>query len=121
MPSLAFSDMATIAVFAALAVWLLFFRKRTPPMSSREFQELMSRGAQILDVRTSGEFSQGHAKGSKNIPLGDLHVRLGELNRDKPILACCASGMRSARAVAILRKAGFTEVHNVGSWNSLKN
>jgi rhodanese-related sulfurtransferase len=83
-------------------------------------RDLCRAGAIVLDVRTPGEFSQGHAPGSRNIPLGDLKARIGELDRGKPVLVCCASGTRSGFACRILRKAGFPEVHDLGSWTAIK-
>jgi len=73
----------------------------------------------ILDVRSPGEFAGGHVKGSTNIPLGNLSNQLGKLPKDKKIVTCCASGMRSASAAGILRSAGFDAV-NGGSWQRLQ-
>jgi rhodanese-related sulfurtransferase len=70
---------------------------------------------QILDVRESGEFEGplGHIRGAVLIPLGELAERNGELGHDRPIVAVCRAGSRSAQATAILREAGFTEVANL--------
>ncbi|MBS1579672.1 MAG: rhodanese-like domain-containing protein [Bacteroidetes bacterium] len=85
------------------------------------FTELMKSGAQIIDVRTPGEFQSGHIKGSINIPLQNLSTQLSKIKKDKPVITCCASGMRSASAKSILKSKGFTEVHNGGGWVSLQN
>ncbi len=85
-----------------------------------DFSQLKKNGAQIIDVRTPGEFKSGHIQGSINIPLQSLSVSLSKIKRDKPVITCCASGMRSASAKNILKSAGFTEVYNGGGWNSLK-
>ena len=82
--------------------------------------ELIENGAQIIDVRTSGEYQQGHLKKSKNIPLDRLPSQLSKIDKSKPVITCCASGMRSASAKGILSRAGFVEVHNGGSWLNLK-
>ena len=121
MPHFSTPDLVTTAMCFAGAVWFLFLRGKTATLSTQDLQELRLKGALILDVRTPGEYGQGHAKGSRNIPLVDLPGRMGELQKETPILACCASGMRSGRAVGILRKAGFTQVHNAGSWSNLKD
>lgn len=79
--------------------------------------ELIANGAIILDVRTRGEYSSGSAKGSINIPLDQLSDNLKKLkDKEKPIITCCASGMRSASAKGILKAAGYKTVHNGGSW-----
>ncbi len=82
--------------------------------------EVMGRGAIILDVRTPGEYAGGHIKGSINIPLQSLQSQLSKLKKDKPVITCCASGMRSSSAKSMLQSAGFAEVHNGGSWFNLK-
>jgi len=106
-----------------LVAGFLFLRQRNrpAPLTPDQVKELRQRGAQILDVRSPGEFASGSIKGSRNIPLDQLGARMSELKKDKPILACCASGMRSGRAVSMLVKAGFTDVHNVGPWQTLKS
>ena len=86
-----------------------------------DFKELMKNGAQIIDVRTKAEYQQGHVKGSINIPLNNLSNHYSKLKKDKPIITCCASGMRSAQGKSILKANGFTEVHNGGGWMSLQN
>jgi len=67
----------------------------------------------IVDVRTIQEFAQGHLKGAVNIPLTDLPLRTGELEKNKPILVYCHTGNRSAQASSILVKAGFTHIYNM--------
>ncbi len=85
------------------------------------FSELMKQGAQIIDVRSPAEFKSGHIKGSVNLPLQSLQSNLSKINKNKPVITCCASGMRSASAKSILKSVGFNEVHNGGAWMSLNN
>ena len=86
-----------------------------------DYKELLKNGAQIIDVRTMGEYQGGHIKGSVNIPLQNLRNDLSKIKKDLPVITCCASGMRSASAKSILKSSGFTEVHNGGGWTSLQN
>lgn len=83
------------------------------------YNELMAAGAVIVDVRTKGEFDSGHIKGAINLPLQSLEQHLGKLKKDKPVITCCASGMRSSSARGFLKSKGY-EVYNGGSWVSLK-
>jgi phage shock protein E len=85
-----------------------------------DFAQLVKDGAVILDVRTPGEYAGGHIKGSKNIPLQSIQQNLSKIPKDKVIITCCASGMRSGSAKSILLSSGFKEVHNGGGWMSLK-
>ncbi len=84
-----------------------------------DMKELVAKGALILDVRTAGEYRQGHIKGSVNVPLNVLPKKLSKLKKNQVIITCCASGMRSASAKSILKSKGF-EAHNGGSWHSLQ-
>jgi phage shock protein E len=86
------------------------------------YAELVKNGATILDVRSKGEFAGGHIKGSLNISVDVLRKNLSKLKgKNKPIITCCASGMRSASAKSILQSNGYTNVYNGGGWNSLQN
>ena len=87
-----------------------------------DYLALINDGAIILDVRTKGEFGGGHIKGSVNIAVDQLKINLHRLNdKNKPIITCCASGMRSATAKNILKSNGYSNVHNGGSWISLQS
>jgi len=115
--------LARIALFVLAAFGVLFLVKmilRMRGLAPEQIAELKARGAQMIDVRTSAEFSSGHAGGSKNIPLDRLQDRLGELDRNLPILVCCATGSRSAFAKTLLERSGFNEVHNAGPWTALR-
>lgn len=85
-----------------------------------DFRELMSRGAQIIDVRTPIEFNTGHIKGAVNIPLSLISENALKIKKDRPVITCCASGMRSASAKNILSSTGFKEVYNGGGWIDLQ-
>jgi phage shock protein E len=82
---------------------------------------LLKEGAQIIDVRTAGEFRSGHIRGSINIPLQHLNGSLSKIKKDKPVIVCCASGKRSASARIMLKANGYGEVYNGGGWISLQN
>ena len=85
-----------------------------------DYNDLAKRGAVIVDVRSPQEYAGGHIRGSVNIPLNDLQRQLKRLpDKQKPIITCCASGMRSASAKSILRSQGYAEVINGGGWHSL--
>ncbi len=82
-------------------------------------KDFATRGAVIVDVRTKGEFSGGAIPGSKNIPLQQIGKQVTEIKKwNKPVILCCASGMRSGSATGILKSKGI-EVVNGGGWVSL--
>ncbi len=81
----------------------------------KQAQSMNLQGALLLDVREPDEYSEMHAPNAKLIPLGELNARLQEIAsyKDKPIVVMCRSGRRSAKAVALLHDAGFTQASNV--------
>jgi len=70
---------------------------------------------QLIDVREPAEFNGGlgHIHGAKLIPLGELAGRITELVRERPVVAVCRSGARSAQATVILQQAGFKDAANL--------
>ncbi|HSO45943.1 MAG TPA: rhodanese-like domain-containing protein [Rhodoferax sp.] len=78
--------------------------------------ELKKSGALFVDVRSAGEFASGNAPGTINIPLNELGSRLGEIPKSAPVVLCCASGTRSGMAKLLLKKNGYREVYNIGTW-----
>jgi rhodanese-related sulfurtransferase len=62
----------------------------------------------LLDVREPDEWQAGHIAGSQHIPLGQLRERLGEVPKDRTILAVCRSGSRSDSAARGLRTLGYS-------------
>jgi rhodanese-related sulfurtransferase len=108
------SDLLTaIAIGAAAFFVLRAFVAWRSRISGAEARALVARGAQLLDVRSEAEFGAGGLPGAENIPVQSLERRLDELDRERPIVVYCASGMRSARAADLLRGAGF-DVHDLG-------
>ena len=81
--------------------------------------ELKSSGATFVDVRSAAEFAGANAPGTINIPLQELGRRLGEIPKSSPVVLCCASGTRSGMAKLMLRKNGYLNVHNIGTWSKL--
>ncbi len=89
--------------------------------SKPTFSELVKEGAIILDVRTKGEYGSGHIRGSVNIPVEQLYKNLHKFkDKNRAIITCCESGMRSSSAKGILTSNGFINVLNGGRWQSLR-
>ncbi|MBF0282724.1 MAG: rhodanese-like domain-containing protein [Zetaproteobacteria bacterium] len=111
---------------ALILLWMLWRRVLAPKLSgvkslsSSEYLRLRDVDHLLIDVRSSGEWSSGHAERAKHIPLGDLNHRMKEIAKDKPVVVICASGMRSSQAATMLAKAGYGEVYNfsggMGAW-----
>lgn len=112
-------DFPWIYLLPVAAVGYLLWSRRTA--SSADVKALLERGAQIVDVRTKGEFkAAGHPR-AINIPADQLDARANELDPSGPVLLCCDTGSRSGFAVAILKRKGFKEVYNLGSWHRIQS
>ena len=83
--------------------------------TAAEARRLAARGARIVDVRSPAEYAERHLPGAVNLPIESLESRLSELPRDRPIVLYCHTGVRAGIAAGMLRKAGFRDVHNLGS------
>ena len=84
-------------------------------ITPKELAARLSNGSSpfVLDVRNPEEWSICHLEGATLIPLPELYVRLNELDATREIVVHCKSGARSARAVAQLKEAGFSNVRNL--------
>jgi len=103
----------------ALVIAFLGWRFVSTLLARRRLPDLLAVGAQVVDVRSPAEFASGHHEGSRNIPLDTLSSAIGSLDQGRPVVVCCASGTRSGIALRILRREGFRQVVNAGSWRSL--
>ena len=86
-----------------------------PEITPMQLKEMMDdeRDFRLVDVREPHEFDICRIPGSVLIPLGDVPARMNELDSAQEIVVHCRSGMRSARAVELLQKAGFRRIHNL--------
>jgi rhodanese-related sulfurtransferase len=85
-----------------------------PEVEPGEGRALVDAGALLLDVREADEWQAGHSPDAQFIPLGELEARMGELARERRIVAICRVGGRSARATQFLRAQGFDAVNLTG-------
>ena len=84
-------------------------------VSRREAHMLVDRGALLVDVRSPSEFAERHPPEAVNIPLEILKQRMGTLDRKRSIIVYCHTGVRAAVAADWLRKAGYSDVRNLGT------
>lgn len=103
--------------FFLLGMIINSFMRAAYDISPQQVVQLMSHesGSIVLDVREDSEYQSGHIQDSIHIPLGSLSSRVAELDKykDKNVILGCRSGSRSGRACSILKKNGFTKVHNL--------
>lgn len=110
-----------VSAFVAVLVLLVVteIRRRGQggnDLTALETVQLMNRKPTLLlDVREDREFEEGHIKGARHIPLGQLNERVAEIEKykNKHVVAYCRTGNRSASACSRLRKLGFESVYNL--------
>lgn len=91
-------------------------------LTAKAFDERAARvkELQIVDVRNPGEVAAGTIANAIPIPVGQLPVRMGELDPSRPTVVFCAGGYRSSVAASLLRRNGFTDVSDIlggyGAW-----
>ena len=100
----------------------LFLGTGGPTVTADEARALVKQGAVLLDVRTTGEFAEGHVAGAVNLPVSELEANLKEVpaRKDQPIVVYCQSGRRSALAKKVLEEAGFSKVVDLGAMSNWK-
>jgi rhodanese-related sulfurtransferase len=110
--------LVAIAIFSGAMLISTTFRNTGGPdaLTPTQATLLINReDAQVIDVRDPAEYAAGHLADSRNIPVGELLDRAGEIEKlkDSPIILLCQSGVRSSGACTKLGKLGFTKVHSL--------
>ena len=102
-------------VSGAMLLWPLFRKTAGGPwVSTAEATHLINReDALVVDVRDPGEYGAGHILGAKNVPLSRLGDADVSKRKERPVIVYCDVGERSGKAVAALKKQGFTRVVNL--------
>lgn len=97
-----------------MGVFNFLFNKK-----NNKIDDFVNREAIIIDVRSDSEYKSGAIVNSINIPIQNLSGKIQNIkDYKKPIITCCASGVRSGTASAILKTHNI-EAINGGSWMSL--
>ncbi len=101
------------AVFA-----VIFMLKRSGQISTEAARAHLKNGALVVDVRSPGEFASGHLPVAVNLPLDEIESALPRQVKDKNqvLLLHCLSGTRSGMAKMKLKRMGYLNVFNLGSY-----
>ncbi|TCI22052.1 MULTISPECIES: rhodanese-like domain-containing protein [unclassified Exiguobacterium] len=98
------------AALIAYIVWRFLPARGLKKMKQEEFRASLRKG-QLIDVREPNEYKGGHIVGARNIPVGQLKLRMKELRKDQPILMYCQGKSRSNQAAKLLMKNGYTDIY----------
>jgi rhodanese-related sulfurtransferase len=86
--------------------------KSVSPAELKDLLRVKKDKIQFIDVREPREYKSGHIPGFRNIPLSQFKSRIGEIQKERPVVVICHSGARSIQASKILLKTGFPDVRN---------
>lgn len=76
-------------------------------VSREEARKMVEEGAQLIDVRADHEWEAGRIAGATHVPLPELPQRLGEIEKERPVVVYCRGGNRSSMATDALTDAGY--------------
>lgn len=82
-------------------------------VSTEVFEQKMTEAdVQVVDVRTEGEYVDGHLVNATNIDVlqADFKEKVANLDKDKPVMVYCKMGGRSAKAASKLKEQGFKNI-----------
>ena len=98
-----------------MLIFLLFACRDSGNLPITELDDSKLKNAILLDVRTPEEYSFGHLDGAMNVNWYDIDFKekVDDLERSKTVYLYCKAGGRSAKAAAVMREMGFTNVVNL--------
>jgi rhodanese-related sulfurtransferase len=104
-----------VLALAALAYEISRARSGGQAVGPSDAVRLLNEGAVLVDVRSKAEFDGGHIIDARHVPQEELAQAAESLKRfkDKVVITCCESGMRSGAATRVLQAQGFTKVVNL--------
>jgi rhodanese-related sulfurtransferase len=104
-----------VLALAALAYEISRARSGGQSVGPSDAVRLLNQGAVLVDVRSKAEFDGGHIIDARHVPQEELAQAGEALKRfkDKVVITCCESGMRSGAATRVLQAQGFTKVVNL--------
>lgn len=109
--------------FAAMLLAAPAFIQAAPSGAAPSQTEAAARAKGVwIDVRSAEEFRQGHLQGARNVPVQELAAKIQSISPDKnaPVHLYCRSGSRAQAALNLLKQAGYTNVHNHGGYEALR-
>lgn len=100
-----------LVVWIALELWRMGAQQGID--TSQAILLLNRQEARVLDIREQADYRKGHIVNALNLPEGRLKDELSRLNlaKERPVIVCCASGLRAPQAAKQVRAAGFQQVY----------
>ena len=105
-------------IIGTFIVIIILKQLLTHNISVAEAAEKLNHGAILIDVRTPGEFAGEHHPGAINVPLDNLNqITTVVKDKNSSVLLYCHSGARAAAACSQLRRMGYSNIRNIGSYS----
>lgn len=104
-----------IGVFAAIILAWNLFKPANAGIANVDAagaERAIAQGAQVIDVRSAGEYQLGHISGALNVPVETVEAQAASWDRNKTYVVYCATGARSTSAVETMRGLGFTSIRH---------
>lgn len=122
-------DKSLLIILLVVAGLALFFFMRSKSSASTMSPETLKEQVEevpgiVIDVRTPGEFGDGHLKITDhnfNLLSGEFEQKLDSLDKNQTYYLYCRTGNRSGQAASIMKNNGFENVHNIGGYKQLVN
>jgi rhodanese-related sulfurtransferase len=117
-------SVAGASLLAVLFHELREYARAEGSISAQEAVRLINQGATVIDVREAAAFAEGHIRGARNIPAGEVIDSTDSLKRlrERPVLVVCERGISAGAAMRHLQANGFTKVANLrgglGAWRT---
>lgn len=104
-----------VLLLAAIAYEISKARSGGQAVGPADAVRLLNQGAVLVDVRSKAEFDGGHIIDARHVPQDEIAGAGEALKKfkDKVVITCCESGMRSGAAARVLQAQGFTKVVNL--------
>jgi rhodanese-related sulfurtransferase len=111
------SRLTWIMIGTVIAAFVIF--KQVNAVKPETAREWLKKGATVIDVRSEAEFQERHLPGTINVPLDRLRDEIARVapNKEQPLLLHCLSGTRSPAGGDALKKMGYRNVFNLGSYS----
>lgn len=111
-----------VVVIAALTAYYFIKTLIVNDLSAEKAGRIKNEGAIVIDVRSEDEYMTSHLKDAVNVPLNEINEKVGGLvpDKDKNILLYCRSGSRSFAGKRIIKRMGYKNVYNLGSFKRAK-
>jgi rhodanese-related sulfurtransferase len=104
-------------LLAGILIFIYAFSKQGEKLTPRQFADKLkaTTEAQLIDVRTSGEYNEGHIKKAANIDWnGDgFDDKVSKLDKNAPVFLYCRSGKRSSSAAKRMKSLGFSKIYEL--------